>query len=194
METWQEAKRFYAEKRGAVEQEFARMETVYRDAGELRNLNMEIPKLQAQITALEVSLQAAREALSHAEQADEQMQEKHAALSAQMDGIRRSKPFFKIRLLLRRSDPALKEYQTLSAQREQLSCEAATLQEAVRSARRHVESLQKDLREKKVAQQEGQRRRAQLSGALEDFQQETGMTPGEYRESIKSHSNCSGRP
>ena len=43
METWQEAKRFYAEKRGAVEQEFARMETVYRDAGELRNLNMEIP-------------------------------------------------------------------------------------------------------------------------------------------------------
>ena len=96
------------------------------------------------------------------------MQEKHAALSAQMDGIRRSKPFFKIRLLLRRSDPALKEYQALSAQREQLSCEAATLQEAVRSARRHVESLQKDLREKKVAQQEGQRRRAQLSGALED--------------------------
>lgn len=175
METWQEAKRFYAEKRGAVEQEFARMETVYRDAGELRNLNMEIPKLQAQITALEVSLQAAREALSHAEQADEQMQEKHAALSAQMDGIRRSKPFFKIRLLLRRSDPALKEYQALSAQREQLSCEAATLQEAVRSARRHVESLQKDLREKKIAQQEGQRRRAQLSGALEDFRQETGM-------------------
>ncbi len=43
METWQEAKRFYAQKRGAVEQEFARMETVYRDAGELRNLNMEIP-------------------------------------------------------------------------------------------------------------------------------------------------------
>lgn len=173
---WQEAKRFYQEKRNAVEMEFSRIREIYHCAGELRQLRAKLPQLQVKITGLKATIQTTQKALSDAELAYRHWQNEETALSAQLEDIRRIRPFLEIRLLLRLNDPVLEQYKAMSAQRDRLVC--ATLpscRESVAKTRCHLEQLQKDLQANQLLLRHEQQRNSELAEVLEKFRQETDM-------------------
>jgi len=175
IEDWNEAKKFYQEKRMAVEQEFSRLNEIYLCTERLRILRMELPALREQITALKRTLYTAQESLHRAEQDLRLRREEETALSAQIEDIRRIRPFIGVRLFLQLRDPVLEHYRVLFSRRDQLVCETLpNCLNVVSEVRRHVDQLGQEIKEKQYQLQNSQHKMKEYTATIEAFRVETG--------------------